>query len=296
LEFLNACKNNSPPVILSSAFPYFVNKDETHRFYPLPFLPLPSYKNVLNEIQSKTIEQKIKDFSQRKQKKDIAFIDENTFFDLVHGKIHWNSFTAKPSPKLSQHLLTHNTIHRLSGTSLMIDGTGQLFMEDEYYVSVPVNNYTEAGLFFLAYDNSGGLLERALRLLSVIGVGGNRSVGKGNFRFRHENFQIKNPEKTNALVNLSLYVPTPDELEFFKGNLPLFNYQLSLRGGYYAFPKNHSPVKPPRFFFKEGSFFPFMNKKIFGQNLIDQSFAETSLHRYGFGFMLHAYVNEQIIN
>jgi CRISPR type III-A-associated RAMP protein Csm4 len=96
-----------------------------------------------------------------------------------------------------------------------------------------------------------------MRWLGHTGLGGDRNIGKGKFKFHISDFQLPQPGEANALVTLSLFHPSRDthELDKFKGS-SFFNYILEERRGYFGAPRPGMYIKPPVMMFKEGSVFP----------------------------------------
>lgn len=290
-KFLGSYQSGSPELILSSTFPYYRNENEITRFFPRPILPLKSYNAIIKENEGKTVCQKVADITGRKEKKDVHFLEESFFKKIINGESDYDSLEVTEYPKITAGSITRNTIDRIRGGTLEINGTGQLFTEDEFFVHFESEEEVEAGLFFLAKDNTNGKLEAALRLLSHIGIGGNRSIGKGAFEFDVKSFEIQEPAKANAMLNLSLYYPEKTEIDEYKKSPALFNYQLEQRRGYYGELVNGSYQKPPVTYFSEGSVYPFMNKEVYGSNKIWKG-KNYDIHHYGFAFMFKMKINQ----
>ena len=93
----------------------------------------------------------------------------------------------------------------------------------------------EAGLFILT-DAENSALENLLTLFEALGhqgVGTDKSVGGGKFEVDYGGtVDFKAVENAGSVILLSLYLPTPEELETI--DLENSRYSLLLRGGYMA--------------------------------------------------------------
>lgn len=297
--FLDSYMNGTPQLLISSSFPFLKKSNNTTCFFPRPILPHKSFDYILSRNEHKTLSEKIQGMVKRKEQKDIWFLEESYFEKVLAGTADYDELPVFNAPKLFAHSITRNTIDRLRGGTLEINGTGQLFTEDEFFIQGPVNDEsTESGLFFLSIDNTGGKLEAALRLLGHIGIGGNRSIGKGSFEFHMEDFEISEPAYANAMLNLSLYIPTKDELSQYLQQPFLFNYHLEQRKGFYGEVINGTYEKHSLTYFKEGSVFPIIHneKNFYGKNILNKNSGPYLPHRYGFGFMIKMFINEKSYN
>ncbi|HXH17927.1 MAG TPA: type III-A CRISPR-associated RAMP protein Csm4 [Chitinophagales bacterium] len=296
--FLDSYSTDQPALIVSSSFPFVRQKAQTIRFFPRPILPFKPFDDIQKKNKDKPLAEKITDMSTRKDQKDITLLDQSFFEKVIQGQADYEDMPSFKLPRIVATSITRNTIDRLRGGTLEINNTGQLFTEDEYFIQYSSGDdekeEAETGLFFLALDKTDGKLEAALRLLSHIGIGGNRSIGKGAFDFSVNDFEISEPAHPNALINLSLYVPADDELGYYKQHTLLFNYQLEQRKGYYGELQNGVYEKNPVVYFKEGAVFPLpeQQKPVYGKNITENNGAYP-VHRYGIGFMLKIFIDEK---
>lgn len=287
IEFLNAY-SYQPPLILSSTFPYYKEFNQKEKlFFPRPSLPLKSFESIQSQNQKLNKLEKIQQLATRKEQKNIEFVEYDFFQNLILGKENTENLPKSLVPILKPSSLTRNTINRIQGGTLEIKETGQLFTQEFYYLQLNKENISEIGLFFVCKDNTEGKLEACLRLLSHWGIGGNRTIGKGYFEFRIENFEIQEPQNPNALLNLSLYHPNHEEITYYKTQPELFVYQLVMRKGYFGEKIGNKYEKLPLFFFKEGSLFPLLEKEFYGKNVQELG----KVHRYGMPLMLKIFVN-----
>lgn len=215
----------------------------------------------------------------------------------------------RAAPLRHDYSMTHNTIDRLRGGTLSIldddnNPSGQLFHASDIWWSDPFDESESGepttGLFFLVEELAAGSIEKyltpVLRLLEHWGIGADRTAGKGSFEFEIKDFNLSQPtaDEANAVLNLSLLSPTPEELEFFenKGKSGFYPFKLENReckgwtekGGF---------EKEPSLFFAEGSVFPRpdnMSDSWLGclcKNSENHPVAGHPVYDNGFGFMVN---------
>ena len=199
-----------PELILSSAFP-FVEEQEGK---PICYLPRPVLPpGVKSSSEKKSKSEQINTLRERKKLKKFQLLDEETFKTLLTGSDDkCNGWTLSgflmeeggkdqlgALPKSIAYSITHNTIDRLKGGTLERNGQGQLFHVEEKFIQVPKeeDKPSKTGLFFLAKgpfcEGENSQLEAVLRYLSHIGIGGDRSTGKGYLPIRSK--RMKNSPK-----------------------------------------------------------------------------------------------------
>jgi CRISPR-associated protein Csm4 len=294
-QVLNAYGSADPAeaFYLSSAFPYQQEEGgDKVCFFPNPLLPFrPSEPLDIEGLTPDEIKIEARRYKRRIKRQD--YIAKSHFEYLTGG--HSGLIGSTPPPETISRPMTHNTISRLTGSTLSIkakvtdkEGSGQLFHTDELYLKGE-----DTGFFFLLQGN----LEKvapALRYMQYEGLGGDRSTGKGRFDISEpQAYVISTPADANALVNLSLYHPTRDELESWRvQDKRLLNYKLEDRLGRVHLQKQYLHDKP-LLFFKEGSVFPQQvtldnSQSIYGQNVITgRHSAGFDIRRYGYGFMVN---------
>jgi len=292
-EFLDSYLMNEPQLILSSAFPFYRQDNKTRYFFPRPILPPKDFSYIRQQNAQKKFHEKIQDIAQRKKQKKILFLEKEDFQKVILGEMDADNMNFQEYPKWISNSVTKNQINRIKGGTIEIKGTGQLFAEEEWFLNF--SDDFPSGLFFWAHDHTHGKLEAALRLLSHIGIGGNRTTGKGVFDFLVHDLELIEPENPNLLTNLSLYAPTPNELQFFQTHKERFFYQLENKTGTFGELKNGQYRKKTTTLFKEGSVFPFLEQKSYGFNKKVYQKRENILNDYdvyqlGMPFMLKMFV------
>jgi CRISPR-associated protein Csm4 len=234
-KMLRLFLEDAPPFLLSSAFPFWDG---------IRYLPIPK-----NQI------------AKDKQAKRVAFIDNSSWSLLLMGE----SFT-----KILEKQDT-NSIPRSGDTSGFVEQKQPWIMADvprvglnrlsnhpgdRYFHCGEVHYRDRSGLYFIAdirnqdFQKSFGAV---WRLLADEGLGGDRTVGKGHFRYPEtEEFSLEVPKDANGSVALSLYYPTTRERSGFRESF----YDLAERKGYIFSPDGQNLRRKTVTMFTEGSVFP----------------------------------------
>jgi len=303
-DLLNAYEQDPDTAFyLSSTFPYKVEGNgEKVRYFPYPILPFAKSERIVTDQlkpwEIKAEGKKLKDAKKIKK----ALLNQAIFEKILHGR----SVKLKPTkaPAVISRAFTHNTIDRITGSTLTLNNSGQLYHTDEYFITEKFESEKEEfrpdthqknGLFFLlrATGKTLDVLQGALRFLTDYGIGGDRSIGKGRFTISEAvPFEIEQPVDANARLNLSLYTPTVDEIRDYEGAADqyLFNYQLEDRWGRTQWQRKDVRNDKAFLFFKEGSVFPRLDsiRQMPGRNPIvgEHQVGKFPIYRYGHAFML----------
>lgn len=223
------CDGNSP-FLISSTFPF----DDEILYLPVPKNQIPCSKEV----------------------KKIRFVSIAHATDLLNGQeIDYN-----PN-NMSEHYLPHPdgstpwSIYDSSRVALsrLDDGShGGLFQFGE------IRFEENAGLYFFYRIKDREFqaeFKASVRLMCEEGLGGGRSVGRGQFQepIFIDDYEISVPDEGNASYTLSLYYP--DDLE--KGDFwQKSYYDFVSRRGYIFSPNGSSLRRKSLNMFAEGSVFP----------------------------------------
>lgn len=256
---------------------------KTVRFFPMPVLPEPVRRT------GDTLEQKQEDtrrLSLQKRLKGARYLSEALFERVARGELSHdllgegladeNRFTLRggclmttaeeqslgvfrPRRALLKAVdTTHNEIDRW--TLAVVEG--RLFLREETFFA------PRTGLWFalhLPSEERMRLLPALLRYLEDTGVGGERTTGKGHFRFRLEEQPppLPAPSDANAWVNLSHYLPTADEVRSWEGASLGPRYRLvTWQARYEAmFSGGEAVYKPVRRLFAPGSVLPLTERR-----------------------------------
>lgn len=302
-QLVNLLLEDEPPFVISSVMNFTKNENgKIIHYFPKPIACTFEYD----------IDSAIKMTYYKKFKK-LNIINQSIFEDLINGNISdkdlfrnfvlYQKLDEKSSyidddkkmleeyeymfskPAVRKELILHNTIDRMSGSTLEKDDGGQLYYTDETFIDI------DEGLFFLI-DGDVSIIEPALRFLSHFGFGGNNTIGKGTFRYELEEFNLKLPkDNINSFVTLSLYNPKQNELNVFmkEENKDKLWYELEFRAGRIGVHFADDPDKNQKDIvtnFKEGSTFPFLDEKFPGRILQTAKSASHNIYNNGFAFKI----------
>ena len=191
---------------ISSLFPYFQRgKDDN----PIYFLPMPMQAS-LSELA---------DVSMAKKVKRIQWIDSELYTNVLTGDRLFDG-SDKYIPYIQESYLTKRALPEdtngskefvMTEVSQRVTLNSRTGDEDAkpYYVDKVIFRY-ESGLYFIAEGDT-ELLEKALNLLAIEGVGTDRNVGFGFFEYTSDSLCLDIPEDANQQIALSLLIPKSRE-------------------------------------------------------------------------------------
>jgi CRISPR-associated protein Csm4 len=299
--------NEEPKFLISSPFPYLRNSENKIRFFPKPKFPAPSFKFLEGLAKKETKNNNSLNFKRAwlsvkeifEEIKNTLFLSEQIFYKVVSGKLslpdifrnlksigylendlekiekaiisHPERKSVDPQGELLFHFLMRaidiqrNQINRLSGTT----AEGLLFFSSQTFF-IKKWNGLESGLWFLLKTNDFDFVKPLFNYIADTGLGGDRTVGKGHFDIEWEEIsemvEVKEP---NCFINLSRYIPNPNEIDVSK--IPLSYIFKNIRGKHeskFIFHPNQPYLKKLVRVFEEGSIFPFIEKKPFYGKLV----------------------------
>ncbi len=240
---------------LSSLFPYTTAEEETVYFFPKPY----------GRLNDKNLKEDQK--PENKQNKNVQYYDADYFLRFLNNEP-----------------VESNYAEHMKGAYLTSKSINQDFMDKQVYPRVRVAR--EAGEDALPYyiervyfkEGSGMFaivqyereeerkrLHTALRLLEDEGMGTDRHVGNGLFKFTTaDNFMLNEslPNSSDYALNLSLFCPdSKDKLEAMISD-PASRYEIIQRGGWLTTYPYMSYRKKTVHMFREGSVFRFPLKEM----------------------------------
>lgn len=256
-EMLQLMKQ-SPPFLISSAFPFVGTKDIAH-FLPKPIDRPQKLENLM-------------DMEGMKKLKKVKYIHESIFNKWINGEVN-EAYLAR---NITNYRIEDELIHpkelklNFNIESLDIPRNSinrQSQLSDIFYSSG--NYYKNVGFFFLVrFMNKENekkyhdVLLGAVKFLRDRGFGGDVSAGKGHFElidFTDKEI-LQQPENGNRFISLSSYHPAQDEINAYKEKKGLL-YDIFTKRGRGSDGRNRKQVR----FFTEGSTFPELNKEIYGE-------------------------------
>lgn len=212
---------------VSSLFPYF-QKDKGST--PVYFLPIP--------MQSKQAD--LADVTKAKTVKKVQWIDSNLYSSVLSGESLFEGTESYIPYIQGNYLTTYELPEDINGSKefvrsevsqrvTLVSRTGE---EDAkpFYVDKILFRY-DSGLYFIAEGDT-TLLENALHLLSMEGIGTDRNVGYGFFEFTADTLSIDLPKDANHQLSLSLFIPESKEQLEQLMNSERVAYDFVRRGGW----------------------------------------------------------------
>ncbi len=193
---------------LSSMFPYYQEKADSQ---PVYFLPTP--------LQSRMPFLQGEEMSKAKMVKRVQWVDTALYADLLVAGDLFNA-GHKVLDLIQGLYLTHTSlptdrdgvkefVHSEVVQRVVPEGrTGE---EDAlpYYVD-RISFANESGLYFLSVGNT-DVLDKALNLLAVEGIGTDRTVGFGYFQFTTDELTLSTPTNATHCVALSMLIPESEQ-------------------------------------------------------------------------------------
>lgn len=241
---------------VSSMFPYFQRDKETK---PVYFLPMP--------MQARMAE--LTDVSLAKKVKKIGWVDAELYAKILSGEAFFDG-TDKYFSCIQESYLSETTLpedvegskefvkSEVSQRVTLQSRTGE---EDAkpYYVDKIIFRY-DSGLYFLAVGDT-ELLEKALHVLAIEGIGTDRNVGFGFFDYYMDCLTLELPKDTNHQVALSLFIPESKEQLSELLSSEKVAYDFARRGGWITTYPYTSLRKDVIYGFMPGSVFAIPQKQ-----------------------------------
>lgn len=210
--------------VISSLFPYFQRSKESK---PVYFLPMP--------MRARPIE--LKDVSMAKKVKKVQWVDATLYESILIGEVFSDNYlTYIQESYLANEQLPEDVNgskefvkSEVSQRVKIVSRTGEEDAEP-YYVDKVLFKY-ESGLYFIVQGNT-DMLEKALKLLSIEGIGTDRNVGFGFFDYSNDELSIELPKQANHQVSLSLLIPESRDQLYSLMDSEHVAYDFTRRGGW----------------------------------------------------------------
>lgn len=212
---------------VSSLFPYF-QKDKDSA--PVYFLPIP--------MLAKQAE--LADASMAKKVKKVQWVDSALFSKVLSGDSLFDE-TDKYIPYIQEGYLTACELPEdVNGSKEFVKSevsqrvtldsrTGEEYAKPFYVDKIIFRHH--AGFYFIAEGDT-ALLEKALQVLSMEGIGTDRNVGYGFFEYTADTLSIDLPDGANHQLSLSLFIPESREQLKALMNSERVAYDFVRRGGW----------------------------------------------------------------
>lgn len=233
-EFLDLCLNKKPQVIFSNAF----LKDTL----PIP-IKLLDEKFACDEFDS--FSEKVKKYNNHKKLKQYSLITKDCFLKVLK-KDYSTLYESLVYDKIYNSTQIRNLVNRSNNTVTNIDDNPSLFVENDYFIDGSFDIYLLSELDF-------NVLENVINLMFKLGIGANKSSGKGGFyvlEFKKEDKLNLKLENANGFVSLSNFIPKQNDPT--NGYYNLINKFPKLDR---EFSSSKTPFKKPVRMIKAGSCF-----------------------------------------
>lgn len=214
---------------ISSTFPYY---QETENDDPVYFFPKPLFQKM-PELSNEEL-------SLAKSIKKVSWVDKEYFERTLAGE---NLFMANSnskndvngaylsSRKVDKGFVYSQVVQRVSVSRNGNDDAKPFYMDKIYFKGY-------SGLFFIAEGDT-TKLDKALKILSLEGIGTDRNVGNGLFEWETSTIDLKIPERTDHVVCMSLFFPESKEQFTNMIDSKFCAYDFERRGGWITtFPHN----------------------------------------------------------
>ena len=244
--------------VISDLFPYY-QKDKQSA--PVYFLPMP--------LQARLPQ--LDDPADAKKVKRVQWVDARLYSRLLCGKrffsgdsndlrliqsCYMTATTLPEDAKGSKDFIKSEVMQRVA----VKDRTGQSDAQP-YYVD-RISFCDESGLYFLVAGDNTAMLDEALKILEMEGIGTDRYVGYGFFETISEDaeghpltLELDTPAKASHQVSLSMFIPeSEDQLKQLLSSDGVA-YDFTRRGGWMTTPPYNSLRKNAVYAFLPGSVF-----------------------------------------
>lgn len=244
-SFLEKCIIEKPEIIFSNMF--FKN-----------MLPIPLA--ILNKIKNEDIGDSLEDYKKIKNITKNSFLPKKVFLEVLDGN-YKNVIDNIKKPMLHIQTETHNMVNRDSNIVNNEDGLGSLYSIDTYFSKSDFDIY-------ILCENDIKQYMPVLELMFELGIGGQKSNGKGAFKIigepTLEEDMTKNFINANAFVSLSNFIP--DKADAIKGYYSIFTKFPKLDR---EFANSENPFKKPITMIEAGSCFYYKIKRDYCGTCLD---------------------------
>ncbi|MDP3029804.1 MAG: type III-A CRISPR-associated RAMP protein Csm4 [Deltaproteobacteria bacterium] len=268
LETLLEQFKNSPPFLLSSAFPFY----KGCLLFPIPLNFRPPEEDVKSYKKLQLIPKELweKVCSDKALRKDgYEFVQDKKVF-LPKNWVRILSEREKEYPIWEEREIQRVSLDSITSSSNLFNFREVVFKKD-------------SGLFFLLDWRNTSFANRikaAIRLLGEEGIGGDRGSGKGVFNPEFGELEISDLKGDDYLL-LSLFFPSKAEIQGFDG---IYNFKM--RGGFvYSFDNTTRRKKYVRML-TEGSVIKGERPLGSLENITPDGFTEHNVYRYGYAFSM----------
>lgn len=235
---------------VTSLFPYYQASSQS---CPIYFLPIPLLNQFPDDVPKENI----------KALKKVKWVDATLYESILAGNQLLQGNMGDPSCIQGVYYSRQKIYEDNEGSSEFVHAevVQRVKIEDRtgrsdavpYYVE-RITFADEAGLYFLAQGDT-AILENALNLLSVEGIGSDRNVGFGYFNFEASEMEIGIPENADHVISLSFFIPESEEQLNGMLDSEKVAYDFIRRSGWITTPPYNTLRKNAIYGFMPGSVF-----------------------------------------
>lgn len=245
---------------ISSLFPYY---QESRKTAPIFFLPMPF------QTQLPTL----KDVSMAKRVKKVQWVDSRLYAKILQGHSLFDESDDFTNKIQSSYLTEEKLPMDAEGSTEFIksevsqrvkkeDRTGQddalpFYMDRLIFKDM-------SGFYFLVIGDT-TLLDKALKLLSLEGIGSDRNVGFGFFDYEKDKISIDTPKDADYQISLSLLIPETSGQLMQLLSADKVAYDFERRGGWITSYTESILRKDAIYGFLPGSVFCNSGKEMIGR-------------------------------
>lgn len=217
-------ENGDLGCVISGLFPYHDNGQKIDYYFPKPPCTQLAENTTAND---------------RKKLKKQQWLPLEQFEQVLHGK------------SLSEPFEMPDFIHSQVSERVKVSRDGSdnatpFYMDRIYFSDL-------SGLFFLAEGDT-RMIDKALPLLALEGIGTDRNVGNGFFEYQKDTMSIDTPNNVPYALSLSTYIPANKE-QLSQAIDEHSSYELIRRGGWITTSPYNTIRKNAIYAFAEGSMF-----------------------------------------
>ncbi len=195
-SLLRESMEDEPRIVFSNAFPAGC--------LPLPMGVYDPERKRYGEIEKAEAKQA---YQQNKKYKKCSLIEKSAFRNIQQGD--WGGYSdSLEREKAEQISTTHNMVKRDYEEDVKSKQSGNLFASNESFLK-PEDSLDVYILTSLDEE----ILQRTLSLMLELGIGADKSVGKGSFALLslEEEKDLLSAEDANAYMALSNFIPAADD-------------------------------------------------------------------------------------
>lgn len=217
-------RNKGHGIVFSNAFPA--------GYLPLPMGVYDEERTRYNEVGKADAK---KAYQENKKYKKCSLVHRDAFVDIRQGSRSGYSGHLGDG-RAVQTETVHNMVGRSAGTVGRMEESGSLFVTDEYFVGED-----EAFDVYVLSDLEKDIIKKVISLMLELGIGANKSTGKGGFQLLSfdEEKDLGYVDGANGYMALSNFIPArSDPVEgWYKTLVKYGKLDREFAAGYFPFKK-----------------------------------------------------------